>query len=601
MYLTHALVLNSGPLSNLEWEFELREDGRPKTTVLVGKNGSGKSNFLAFLTDALIELAARNFSDVAPQHHMGGHKWHRVIGGATMRTGTNYELALLRLEHEGNDFTYVSKGGQVAKPDIQDILGAFPHAPDWQPEGHHKAVGGPDGPIQMIFRRGCYVSFPTDRVEKPYWSGQTAKRDDSDFTDQFSNELRKPISVRSSISALKPWLVDVLLDQMIDGTALVVNRQAIDQALAGAIANHTALANVNSLLRTILGEPEARLVRTGRQSGFRKLMVYKGNDVLLPSLDAFSSGQAMLFGMFGTILKYADAGNVASPTSEMEGIVAIDEVDAHLHADLQYDILPRLISLFPKIQFIVSAHSPLFPLGMERMFGEEGFSLLEMPSGNQINAERFSEFRTSFDYLKATRAFDDTVLERASQLQRPQIYCEGQTDPKYFQTAAELLGFNQLRDLADFDWIGVMANGQAKDGGEGQLRQARKILSNNPSILRSHTVLLFDRDVNDQQSDEALLHVRVLEQNTANNSCDKGVENLLSAEVFEEQFFETSIVHDGANQTTKRVLKKTALCEYLCDQKRSADDFEGFRSALEMLTATVFPQDNDANPEEVAE
>ena len=601
MYLTHALVLNSGPLSKLEWNLEFHEDGRPKATLLVGKNGSGKSNFLAFLTDALIELAARNFSDVAPQYHTGGHKWHRVIGSATMRTGAEFELALLRMEHEGNDFTYVSKGGQVAKSDIQERLGAFPHAPNWQPEGHHKAVAGPDQPIDLIFRRGCYVSFPTDRVEKPYWSGQTASKDDSDFTDQFSNELKKPILVRSSISELKPWLVDVLLDQMIDGTALVGNRPAARQALADAIANHTALTNVNSLLRTILGEPEARLVRTGRQSGSRKLMVFKGNDVLLPSLDAFSSGQAMLFGMFGTILKYADAGNVVKPTSEMEGIVAIDEVDAHLHADLQYDTLPRLMGLFPKIQFILSAHSPLFPLGMERMFGEESFSLLEMPFGNRINAERFSEFLTSFEYLKATRSFDDTVLKRASQLQRPQIYCEGQTDPKYFQTAAELLGFNQLQDFADFDWIGVMANGHAKDGGEGQLRQAKKILSNNPSILKSHTVLLFDCDVNDQQSDEALLHVRVLKQDTANNLCDKGVENLLPAEVFEEQFFEISTVYDGANQTTKRVLKKTALCEYLCDEKRSAEDFEGFRSALEMLTATVFPQDDGANPEETAE
>jgi hypothetical protein len=597
MYLTHAHVLNSGPLEKFEWEFEFQENGHPKPTVLVGKNGSGKSNFFAFLTDSLIELAARKFTDVAPRQVMGGHKWHRIIGHATIRTGTNHELALLRLEHEGDDFTYVSKGGQIAKQDIQDTLGAFPHAPNWQPEGHHKSVGGPDAPIEMIFRSGCYVSFPTDRAEKPYWSGGITKKDDSDFADRFSNELQKPISVRSSISALKPWLVDVLLDQMVDGTALIQNPQAIDQAIAGARANHTALANVNSLLRTILREPEARLVRTGRQSASRKLMVFKGNDILLPSLDAFSSGQAMLFGMFGTILKYADAGNAANPTTEMEGIVAIDEVDAHLHADLQHDILPQLIALFPKIQFILSAHAPLFPLGMEQQFGENGFSLLEMPNAIQINAERFSEFRTSFDYLKATRSFDETVLERASELQRPQIYCEGQTDPKFFRTAADLLGFDQLRDDADFDWIGVMANGQAKDGGEGQLRQARKILSNNPSILRSHTLLLFDCDVRDEPLDEGLLHVRVLEQNPANDRCDKGIENLLPAEVFEDKFFSISTVQDGANETTKRVLNKVALCDYLCDEKRSAEDFEGFRASLEILTATVFPPANNAEEE----
>lgn len=601
MYLTHAHILNSGPLSDFNWKFEFGNDGSPKATVLVGKNGSGKSNVLAFLTDALIELAARKFSDVAPKNTEGGHQWHRIIGSSTMRTGTNFELALMRLEHEGDDFTYVSKGGQVEKIEIQDILDAFPKAPNWQPEKPLKSVGGPEGPIQMIFRGGCYVSFPTHRVEKPYWAGQTAKRDDADFEDQFSNELRKPISVTSSISALKPWLVDVLLDQMIDGTALLDNPNEAQVRLQNAIANHTALTNVNTLLRTILGEPEARLVRTGRQSGSRKLMVFKGESVLLPSLDAFSSGQAMLFGIFGTILKYADAGNVASPTSDMEGVVAIDEVDAHLHADLQHDVLPQLIGLFPKIQFIMSAHSPLFPLGMERKFGEEGYSLVEVPSGNQINAERFSEFRSSFEYLRATRTFDETVLDRASQLQRPQIYCEGQTDPRYFRTAAELLGFEKLHDLVDFEWIGVMTNGQAKDGGEGQLRQARKILSNNPSILKSHTVLLFDCDVNDQDLDEALLHVRVLEQNSANNLCDKGIENLLPVDVFEEKFFTTSEVQDGPNTTTKRVLNKTALCDHLCDEKRSAEDFAGFKPALEMLNAIVFPLENEAGSEQIAE
>lgn len=41
-----------------------------------------------------------------------------------------------------------------------------------------------------------------------------------------------------------------------------------------------------------------------------------------------------------------------------EGIVLIDEVDTHLHLELQRTILPFLTELFPNIQFIVSTHSP---------------------------------------------------------------------------------------------------------------------------------------------------------------------------------------------------------------------------------------------------
>lgn len=41
-----------------------------------------------------------------------------------------------------------------------------------------------------------------------------------------------------------------------------------------------------------------------------------------------------------------------------EGIVLIDEIETHLHLELQKIILPFLTELFPNIQFIISTHSP---------------------------------------------------------------------------------------------------------------------------------------------------------------------------------------------------------------------------------------------------
>lgn len=43
---------------------------------------------------------------------------------------------------------------------------------------------------------------------------------------------------------------------------------------------------------------------------------------------------------------------------DVQGIVLIDEIETHLHVDLQKKILPFLTSFFPKIQFIVTTHSP---------------------------------------------------------------------------------------------------------------------------------------------------------------------------------------------------------------------------------------------------
>lgn len=42
----------------------------------------------------------------------------------------------------------------------------------------------------------------------------------------------------------------------------------------------------------------------------------------------------------------------------IQGIIFIDEIDAHLHVSLQKQILRFFIKSFPKIQFIVTTHSP---------------------------------------------------------------------------------------------------------------------------------------------------------------------------------------------------------------------------------------------------
>ena len=46
------------------------------------------------------------------------------------------------------------------------------------------------------------------------------------------------------------------------------------------------------------------------------------------------------------------------PRINIEGVVLVDEIDSHLHPIWQRDIGFRLTKMFPKIQFIVTSHSP---------------------------------------------------------------------------------------------------------------------------------------------------------------------------------------------------------------------------------------------------
>lgn len=51
----------------------------------------------------------------------------------------------------------------------------------------------------------------------------------------------------------------------------------------------------------------------------------------------------------------------------MPGIVLIDEIETHLHLDLQKKILDLLTTVFPKIQFIVTTHSPFILNSLENV------------------------------------------------------------------------------------------------------------------------------------------------------------------------------------------------------------------------------------------
>lgn len=51
--------------------------------------------------------------------------------------------------------------------------------------------------------------------------------------------------------------------------------------------------------------------------------------------------------------------------TDVGGVVFIDEIDLHLHPELEKVVLKRFMDTFPNLQFIVSTHSPLVLTGLE--------------------------------------------------------------------------------------------------------------------------------------------------------------------------------------------------------------------------------------------
>ena len=108
------------------------------------------------------------------------------------------------------------------------------------------------------------------------------------------------------------------------------------------------------------------------------------------TFQTLSAGYKAIFDVYADLIMRTEYYSV-SPL-ELEGIVFIDEIDSHLHISLQRLILPFFTESFPKVQFIVTTHSPfvlmstrdtlVFDLGKE-----EPFSISQVRSQNDILRE----------------------------------------------------------------------------------------------------------------------------------------------------------------------------------------------------------------------
>lgn len=87
--------------------------------------------------------------------------------------------------------------------------------------------------------------------------------------------------------------------------------------------------------------------------------VFEKNGVKIP-FDALSDGYRAFVGWVGDLLYHIEkSAPRGKKLVDNEGIVLIDEIDLHLHPAWQMKILPLLANALPKIQFIVTTHSPL--------------------------------------------------------------------------------------------------------------------------------------------------------------------------------------------------------------------------------------------------
>ena len=140
------------------------------------------------------------------------------------------------------------------------------------------------------------------------------------------------------------------------------------------------------------------------------------DQTLVPNIFQLASGELSLLSLFLSIVRDFDLSDENLTTSEsIKGIVIVDEIEAHLSVDHAARNFAADDQIVPeRSQFrVVTTHSPLFALGMEREFGVDGFQTVPDAGWDITSALRSSaSLKEPTKFSRDTAAFSTDVLSR---------------------------------------------------------------------------------------------------------------------------------------------------------------------------------------------
>ena len=597
MYLHEIFLRNTGPISECHVKPLFNENGDPQPIVIVGPNGSGKTIFLSYIVDALFEFAKRAFHDVVAPDGSRGAQYFRDIHPRTIRSGERFSLSLLHfkvnkyLNVNETDLYYREKLGSV-DPDSYspDVKSVFAPVWNWETNGNYKLVSVDTRTVYTEMRRHAHAFFPSSRCEDPDWlNPKSLQARLVDYESRLFNDvLNKPLWVEACAAENISWVLDVILDSFIDPDEQQIEnyfKYIQEYTLGQQITLTQSRENVEQILQTILQDETAKLILNFRYFGPSRISIGMGDGRIIPTLQSLSAGQSQLFNLFATIIRYGEWRNLnkSMNLSQIAGLVVIDELDTHLHPTLQHDVLPELISLFPRVQFIVSSHSPLFLLGMEKRFGIDRVTILEMPEAERINSERYSEFGKAFKYYQSTERFEEEIKQRFAAGTSPLVLTEGSLDPRYIQAALAGLGEGKLLNSFDIDFVGMKNEKGARYGGDKGLNHFRNLYEANPSLFHRPILLLYDCDTQKPNEQVGKLWVRSIPHNAENTKVEVGIENLFPADLFQDCFYPEVPTKDGGSA---KHLDKSKFCDWICENENNVD-FAKFDCVVQILNEFV--------------
>ena len=171
--------------------------------------------------------------------------------------------------------------------------------------------------------------------------------------------------------------------------------------------------NFERLLGEIFQDKDLQLYFNYKDYSFKILT--KGKEFKFTEL---SDGFAAVLDIIVDLILKMQHKNQLTRAYECEGIVLVDEIETHLHLELQKVIMPLLTEIFPNIQFIVTTHSPFM---LSSLSNAVAFDLEHQEIIEDLTEYSYESLAEGYFGVKTASSYMGMQLDRLEELLKKEM------------------------------------------------------------------------------------------------------------------------------------------------------------------------------------
>lgn len=352
MYVDKIVLKNIKGFEHLDFSFARPDGSYEGWTVFTGDNGSGKSTLLKAMVLAIVG------NDVARSLQPSFHRW--TNDGKSIAEGS----VSVTLQPEKGIDEYLKKGGtSYKKIDAQLKFEVVDGETILQSNTSTRTSAAQRGPWSVGNKGWFSCGYgPFRRVFGA--STEATRLMVAPITERYVTMFQEAASLFEVDQWLRTLSHRKLEKKVNDGQLLDLILELLDDEL---MPNEISIDSVDSEGLWLKDRNGIRLAWKDMSDGYR---------AALALLIDIVRHLAKTYGFENLISRRSD-GTIYIGQS---GVVFIDEIDAHLHPEWQREIGFWLKKHFPKIQFLVTTHSPLICQAAD----ENGLFVLPEPGSEAV-------------------------------------------------------------------------------------------------------------------------------------------------------------------------------------------------------------------------